>query len=116
MNYLSPSDERLAERAPAFSDEDLALQFAERHAGDLRFVAAWNKWLFWNGHHWQFEETLRAWTSPGKVCREAAAGCNKGKTASALARAKTVMQSSAWLVPIDGLRPRSTSGTPIRGS
>jgi putative DNA primase/helicase len=61
VNYLSPSDERLAERAPAFSDEDLALQFAERHAGDLRFVAAWNKWLFWNGHHWQFEETLRAW-------------------------------------------------------
>ena len=53
--------ETLAERAPAFSDEDLALRFAERHAGNLRFVAAWNRWLFWNGMHWQFEETLRAW-------------------------------------------------------
>ena len=53
--------ETLAERAPSFSDEDLALRFAERHAGNLRFVAAWNRWLFWNGMHWQFEETLRAW-------------------------------------------------------
>jgi phage/plasmid-associated DNA primase len=45
-------------KAPAFSDEALALEFAKQHAGDLRFVAAWNKWLVWNGRHWQFEETL----------------------------------------------------------
>ena len=90
MNYLSPDDERLAESAPAFSDEALALQFAERHADDLRFVAAWNRWLFWNGQHWQFEETLRAWDFARQVCREAAAQCNKAKTASAIASAKTV--------------------------
>src|ERR1700677_5153855 len=82
--------ETLAERAPAFSDEDLALRFAERHAGNLRFFAAWNRWLFWNGMHWQFEETLRAWDFARQVCREAAAQCNKGKTASAIASAKTV--------------------------
>jgi putative DNA primase/helicase len=79
-----------AERAPAFSDEALALQFAERHAGDLRFVAAWNKWLIWEGTHWRFEETLRAWDFARRVCREAATQCNKGKTASAIASAKTV--------------------------
>lgn len=90
MNYLSPDDERLAASAPAFSDEALALQFADRHSGDLRFVAAWNRWLFWDGYHWQFEETLRAWDFARQVCREAATQCNKAKTASAIASAKTV--------------------------
>jgi putative DNA primase/helicase len=80
----------IEETAPAFSDEALALRFAGRHAGDLRFVAAWNRWLVWNGRHWQFEETLRAWDFARQVCREAAAQCNKGRTASAIASAKTV--------------------------
>jgi hypothetical protein len=31
-------------QAPAFSDEALALRFAERHAGELRYVAAWGRW------------------------------------------------------------------------
>ena len=84
------SSPAIEETAPAFSDEALALRFAGRHAGDLRFVAAWNRWLFWNGMHWQFEETLRAWDFARRVCREAAAQCNKGKTASAIASAKTV--------------------------
>jgi putative DNA primase/helicase len=82
--------ERLVDSAPAFSDEALALQFAIRHAGDLRFVAAWNKWLFWTGAQWQFEATLRAWDFARAICREAAAQCNKSKTASAIASAKTV--------------------------
>ncbi len=34
-----------AARPPAFSDEALALRFAERHAIALRYVAAWGKWL-----------------------------------------------------------------------
>ena len=88
MNAIPPLVS--AERAPAFSDEALALQLAERHAGDLRFVAAWNKWLIWEGTHWRFEETLRAWDFARRVCREAATQCNKGKTASAIASAKTV--------------------------
>ena len=80
----------MSETAPAFSDEALALEFAERHASNLRFVAAWNRWLFWNGAHWQFEETLRAWDFAREVCRDAAARCNRGKTANAIASAKTV--------------------------
>jgi putative DNA primase/helicase len=76
--------------APAFSEEALALQFAERHADALRFVAPWGKWLTWTGQHWQFEETLRAWDFSRQLCREAAAQCNKSKTASAIASAKTV--------------------------
>ena len=90
MNYLSPADERFAESAPAFSDEALALRFAQRHAGDLRYVAAWSKWVQWTGSYWRFDDTKLAFDWSRKVCREAAAECNKDKIASNLASAKTV--------------------------
>jgi putative DNA primase/helicase len=77
-------------RPPAFSDEALALHFAERHAGDLRFVAAWNKWLIWTGAHWRFDDTLHAFDLARRTCREAAGECNKGRLATVLASARTV--------------------------
>lgn len=77
-------------RPPAFTDEALALQFAEEHAGDLRYVAAWAKWFRWVGTHWEADDTLRAFDLARRVCREAASACNKPKVASALASAKTV--------------------------
>ena len=77
-------------RPPAFSDEALALRFAELHAGDLRYVAAWNKWLSWDGARWVFDTTLVAWDEARKICRTAAAQCNKAKLAAALASSKTV--------------------------
>jgi putative DNA primase/helicase len=76
--------------APIFSDEALALRFAEIHADDLRYVAAWNKWLLWDGTRWLFDTTLAAWNEVRKICRAAAAECNKLKLASALASSKTV--------------------------
>jgi putative DNA primase/helicase len=79
-------------QAPAFSDDALALEFADRHAENLRFVATWNKWLFWDCAHWQFEETLRAWDFAREVCRDAAddRGKIEADAASSLASAKTV--------------------------
>ena len=77
-------------RPPAFSDEALALRFAECHADDLRYVSAWGKWLSWTGTHWQFDDTLHAFDLARRVCREAAASCNKAKVAGMLASAKTV--------------------------
>ena len=85
----SPSIESSVEfGAPAFSDEDLALRFAERHAWGLRFVAAWNKWLIWTGAYWRFDETLHAFDLARHVCREAARECNDGHGAS-IASART---------------------------
>ena len=75
--------------APAFSDEDLALRFAARHALDLRYVAAWGKWLRWADSHWQPDDTLFAFHLARAVCREAAAECNKQKIAAVIASAKT---------------------------
>lgn len=90
MNKQQPAGEFALPRPPAFSDEALALTFAERHADDLRYVAIWGKWLSWTGTHWRFDETLHAFDLARKVCREAAAACNKPKIAAVVASAKTV--------------------------
>ena len=94
MNQLVPLDEELlreaGSRPPAFSDEAIALKFAETQADRLRFVAAWGKWLSWTGTHWQFDDTLAAFDKVRTVCRHAASTCNKSKIASAIASAKTV--------------------------
>jgi putative DNA primase/helicase len=93
MRPLDPPDGETAagdSRPPAFTDEALALRFAEMHAGDLRYVAAWGRWLSWTGTRWQFDDTLLAFDLARAVCREVAAGCNEKRVASTLASAKTV--------------------------
>jgi len=77
-------------RPPAFTDEALALRFAERHVSDLRYVAGLGRWLIWTGQQWQIDGTLQAFDLARKVCRQASAECNKNRLAGALASAKTV--------------------------
>ena len=91
---LSPELAELGEQLrqecpPAYSDEALALRFTERYADKLRYVAAWSKWLIWNGQYWQFDDTLKAFDYARKICRGAASECDK-KFANAIASAKTV--------------------------
>lgn len=76
--------------APAFSDEALALKFSERHADDLRYVAAWGKWLVRAPAVWRFDDTVNAFDMARAVCREAAGECNDNRIAIAIASAKTV--------------------------
>ena len=83
-----PGDE--AAQAPAFSDLALAEQFAEEYAEDLRYVAAWNRWLRWDGARWQFDDTLSAYDLARAVCKEIAAGCDTKSTAKSVASAATV--------------------------
>src|SRR4051812_6911715 len=68
-------------RPPAFTDEALALHFAERHADNLRHVAAYSKWLIWDGKRWLFDDTLLAFDLARKVCRETATNCRKRRVA-----------------------------------
>jgi putative DNA primase/helicase len=77
-------------RPPAFSDEALALRFAERHQHSLRYVAAWGKWLVWDGKRWLFDDTLRAFDFVRKMCRQASAECKDPKVALLLASARTI--------------------------
>jgi putative DNA primase/helicase len=78
------------DQVPAYSDEALALSFAEHHAKDMRFLAARGKWLFWAGTHWEFDDTLGYYDKARAVCREAVVKCSKPRVASIIASAKTV--------------------------
>lgn len=59
------------------SDVGNAARFAAMHGHDLRFVAAWGRWLCWDGVRWQQDETgevmRRAREVAMRVYREAAA-------------------------------------------
>src|SRR5690349_5196994 len=75
-------------RPPEFSDEALALRFAERQSSRLRYVAAWGKWFIWDEFCWRSDETLHAFDMVRRICREAAQGCGKPKVGVTLASAK----------------------------
>lgn len=102
-------------RPPAFSDEALALRFAELHVNDLRYVAAWGRWLSWGGTRWQFDDTLGAYDLARKVCRAAAAQCNNSKTAAVLASAKTVAAVEQLAKADRRIAATPINGTPILG-
>lgn len=90
---LDDEREKQLPRPPNYTDEALALLFAARHVRNLRFVAAWSRWLVWDEARWQTDDTLRAFDLARKICREEAAKCEKGKgggLARALASAPTV--------------------------
>ena len=70
---------RSPERLAAFSDDALALRFAELHANDLRYVAEWSKWLRCDGMRWQVDNTLAVFDSVRVICRAAAAECDKAR-------------------------------------
>jgi putative DNA primase/helicase len=86
------NDDPLYALPPEFSDEALALRFAAAHANDLRYVAAWGRWLVWDGARWRFDDTLHAFDMVRQTCREASTECDdkNPKAAPALASAKTV--------------------------
>jgi putative DNA primase/helicase len=70
------------------AEESIALAFAERHAYDLRYVAAWNRWLAYDGARWQHDDTLHTFDRVRALCRETA--IESEKKASTVASAKTV--------------------------
>jgi putative DNA primase/helicase len=77
-------------RPPEFSDEALALLFAKRHAGNLRYVAGWGKWLCWDDRRWGFDDTLHAFDRARFICRKAPSQANDPRVRMAVASAKTV--------------------------
>ncbi|MGH7121365.1 MAG: phage/plasmid primase, P4 family [Acetobacteraceae bacterium] len=75
-------------RPPAFSDDVLALAFADRHNGRLLYVPAWSSWLRWDGVRWARDQTLDVFDAARAICREAAteAAATGGKNVKTLAR------------------------------
>ena len=77
--------------APAFSDEALALRFAEQHADNLKYVSQIGRWYYWDGKRWQRDQRLLGFNNARKICRAAAAECNDTEhRLRAIASAKTV--------------------------
>ena len=82
MNDVSPAIVEMADQLErqrgnnenAATDDALALVFAEKHRGSLRYVAFWNRWLRFNGIHWDADQTKHAFDLVRGLCREAAAG------------------------------------------
>jgi P4 family phage/plasmid primase-like protien len=73
------------------SEDEFATEFSNRHASTLRYVAAWGRWLHWDGTRWKFENTLAAFDMARVVAREFAklhkdADIGKASTVSAIER------------------------------
>ena len=102
-------------RPPEFSDEALALRFADEHKDDLRYVAIWGRWLSWDGKRWQFDDTLSAFDSARKISAEPPPSA----TSPALRRKSRARRPSPRSPLSPGLTgrlpPGPTSGTRTRG-
>ena len=72
------------------TEDALALTFTRRYQRDWRYVAAWGRWLVWDGQRWRSEDTLAATDLIRQVCRHAALQSHNPKTAAKLATACTV--------------------------
>jgi putative DNA primase/helicase len=66
-----------ADESAAFSDDALALRFAEQHVNALRFTALWSKWSEWDDGRWCRDEKLRTMSLARELCRQVARGDNQ---------------------------------------
>lgn len=75
---------------PEFAEDSLGLIFSGQYADTLRFVAAWNRWMVWDGVRWKHDSTLRVYDLVRKVCRAISAIAPKPPVQTMLASAKTI--------------------------
>ncbi len=72
------------------TEDALALAFTRRYHRDWRYVAAWGRWLVWDGQRWRNEDTLAATDLIRSVCRQTALRADDRKVAAKLASSSTV--------------------------
>jgi putative DNA primase/helicase len=68
----APPDEDEALLPPEYSDDSLAREFTRQYHGSFLYVAAWGRWLHWDGARWAYDVTLRAQHAARMVLREQA--------------------------------------------
>ena len=88
VNGLDPDAD--ASLPPEFSDDALGLRFSEQYAPSLRFVAAWNRWMIWDGCIWRRDDTLRAYDLVRRTIRATNADALKPEERTQLAAASKV--------------------------
>jgi len=52
------------------TEDEVALEFSNRHAHELRYVNLWHRWLRWDGAVWRRVEDLRVFHLVRRVARE----------------------------------------------
>ncbi|MCC7227381.1 MAG: hypothetical protein IT507_11885 [Burkholderiaceae bacterium] len=72
------------------TEDALALAFTRRYHRDWRYVAAWGRWLVWDGCRWRTDDTLAATDLIRSVCRHAALKAGDPKQAAKLASSSTI--------------------------
>jgi putative DNA primase/helicase len=60
---------------PPFSEDKLALRFSTKHADNLRYVAQWKCWKYFDGIRWVNDDTLYVLDLARCLCRAASAEC-----------------------------------------
>lgn len=75
---------------PEFADDALGLRFTETFAPALRFVAAWNRWMLWDGTVWKKDDTLRVYDLVRRSCRSISGEARDPKTKAGLSSGSTV--------------------------
>ena len=80
---------------PPTTEDALASEFADMHARELRYCAAWSRWMRFDGSRWRHEETLLAFDLARNVCRKAALTFNKHAitTAGTIAAVERIARS-----------------------
>jgi P4 family phage/plasmid primase-like protien len=63
-------------------EDAVALQFAQEHAENFRYVAKAKQWMRWGGERWLTEDTLSTFDESRKLCR--VAGDSDAKTVAAV--------------------------------
>jgi putative DNA primase/helicase len=58
----------------AITEDGVALEFADRHAGDLRFDHDAGSWYQWSGSHWRRDNTALAFSEARDLVRELSKG------------------------------------------
>ena len=75
---------------PEFADDELALRFSSQYCMALRYVAAWGRWMAWDGSVWRHDDTLRVYDLVRATCRHAASEAILPSLQGRLASGRTV--------------------------
>lgn len=78
------------DQVPAFSQEALAMQFADQHDDTLRYVSKQSRWLIYDGKRWLPDEKMRIFTLVRKFCRNVSASVNDPHDSKTIAHKNTV--------------------------
>lgn len=91
-NIIELADFEDGGELPVNSEDALALAYAERHANDSRYVAAWGRWMHYDGARWNADTTLHAFNRARTICREVALECDKPVAVTAARTVAAVVQ------------------------